>query len=99
MSSAEGSSGNGFLSCLEESKYLAIGCHGMLHRGPSAFAMILAFSGCSPAHSLEIVNHLWGLNGVKYEVRNAIAEAGYELGEIFGTEPLKFQKAFLPAAN
>ncbi|MEO5969156.1 MAG: hypothetical protein ABIQ95_04450 [Bdellovibrionia bacterium] len=90
---------NNFLSSLEKSKYLAIGCQGMHHRGPSAFAMILAFSGCTPTHSVEIVDRLWGLNGVKYEVRASIAEAGFDLGEIYGEERKKFQKLFSPAVN
>jgi hypothetical protein len=62
-------SGNTFLSSLEKSKYLALGCQGMHHRGPSAFAMILAFSGCTPTHSTEIVNSLWGLSGVNCRSR------------------------------
>ena len=69
-----------FLSCLEQHHYAALGCHGMLHRGPSVFAMLLSYSGCQPESSLRIVNELWGLNGVSYDTRLAIAKAGYELG-------------------
>jgi hypothetical protein len=69
-----------FLSCASEESYIALGCNEMMHRGPSVFGMLLAFSGCSPEHSLEITNQVWGLNGVKRKVRLAIIRKAYELG-------------------
>lgn len=66
--------------CAERYGYVAMGCDGQKHRGPTAFAMLLAFSGCSPEHSAEVANELWGLNGVPASVRLSVAEAGYELG-------------------
>jgi hypothetical protein len=69
-----------FLGCLTENKFLAVGCQGMAHRGPTVFGAVLALMGCSPQHSAEIVNFLWGLNGVAPEVRKAVLEAAYELG-------------------
>jgi hypothetical protein len=52
----------------------------MAHRGPTVFGMLLAYSGCSAEHSLEITNQIWGLNGVKRKVRLAIIRKAYELG-------------------
>ena len=83
MSSLEGvfsGENPSFLGCLTENKFLAVGCQGMAHRGPTVFGAVLAFMGCSPQHSAEIVNALWGLNGVAFEVRKAVLEAAYELG-------------------
>lgn len=82
-----------FLSCLENQRYLAMGCNGQMHRGPSVFGMLLAFSGCSSNNALTIVNKLWGKNGVKPEVRQAIIEAGYQLGNEDPEARLRMQKA------
>jgi hypothetical protein len=68
-----------FLSCAERYGYIALGCQGQKHRGPSAFAMLLAYSGCSPESSVAIANRIWGRNGVSDEVRLAIARKGKEL--------------------
>jgi hypothetical protein len=69
-----------FLSCMEDHKYLAMGCQNMKHRGPSVFAMFLAYTGCQPENALVIANYYWGLNGVAPEVRLEIAREGYRLG-------------------
>lgn len=82
-----------FLSCLENHKYLAMGCNGQMHRGPSVFGMLLSFSGCTSKNSLTIVNKLWGANGVKPEVRQAIIEEGYKLGNEDPEARLRMQKA------
>lgn len=81
-----------FLSCLEDHKYLAMGCNGQMHRGPTVFGMLLSFSGCSSKNSLTIVNKLWGKNGVKPEVRQAIIEEGYKLGNEDLEARLRMQK-------
>lgn len=82
-----------FISCLEQG-FLELGCNGQKHRGPSAFGMILAFSGCSPKNAQTIVDQLWGLNGVAYEVRQAIIQSGYELGNRYPEARLKIQNLF-----
>lgn len=64
--------------CVISNKYLALGCNGMKHRGPSVFGMFLAFSGCSTETSLYIVNELWGSNGVPDLNRSAVIELGHE---------------------
>jgi hypothetical protein len=69
-----------FLGCLQDQHYLAMGCNEMMHRGPTVFGMLLAFSGCTPEHSLEIVNQAWALNGVKRKVRLAVIRKAYALG-------------------
>lgn len=68
-----------FLSCAENHKFIAMGCNGMRHRGPSVFAMTLAFSGCKDAAMLA--NGIWGLNGVPENVRADITKIGYDLGQ------------------
>ncbi|MBC7753232.1 MAG: hypothetical protein H7Z71_03270 [Moraxellaceae bacterium] len=83
-----------FLSCLEKHKILVMGCNGQMHRGPTVFGMMLSYSGCSSKNSLAIVNHLWGKNGVKSEVRQAIIEEGYKLGNEDPQARLRMQKAF-----
>ncbi len=57
-----------------------MGCDEMKHRGPTAFAMFLSFEGCSPEHSVEIANRLWGENGVSAATRQTVARKGFELG-------------------
>jgi hypothetical protein len=88
-----------FVSCAENHGYIALGCHGMQHRGPSVFAMLLAFSGCSPTHSAEIANRLWGLNYlVTARTRLAIAEAGFQLGSEQRESREKLSRLFSEAA-
>lgn len=69
-----------FMSCAERHNFVSMGCHGMKHRGPSVFAMLLAFSGCTPEHATKIANNVWGNNFVFTSTRTAIARKGYELG-------------------
>ena len=73
--------GPSFLSCAENRHYLALGCNSMAHRGPTVFGMLLAFSGCTPEHSLEIVNHIWGQNGVSDETRLTLIQEGATHGK------------------
>lgn len=80
-----------FLSCVEQYGYLALGCDEMKHRGPTAFAMFLSFVGCSPEHSVEIVNRRWGENGVTPATRLAVARKGEELGRRDATVRVRFQ--------
>lgn len=70
-----------FMSCLTEHKYLAMGCDGQKHRGPSVFAMFLAYAGCSPKNATAIANQIWGTNGVEVATREAIAAKGKLLGD------------------
>lgn len=70
-----------FLACAEEQNYIALGCNNMMHRGPTVFGMLLAFSGCTPEHALEISDQTWGLNGVKRTVRLAVLKKAFELGQ------------------
>lgn len=67
-----------YVSCAVEHGYVAVGCNGQMHRGPSVFAMILAYGGCTPQHATEIVNALWGNNGIKTEMRIALATRASE---------------------
>ena len=66
--------------CLEEKGYLALGCNGQKHRGPTVFGMVLAALGCSPENAAEIVNRIWGLNGVPPAHRLAPIRKAYDLG-------------------
>ena len=71
---------DGLWQCLDEKGFLAVGCNGQKHRGPTAFGMILAALGCTPEHAAEIVNNLWGLNDVPVATRLAAIRRGYEIG-------------------
>ncbi|MEO5968666.1 MAG: hypothetical protein ABIQ95_01960 [Bdellovibrionia bacterium] len=84
-----------FISCASEQNYLALGCNEMMHRGPTVFGMILAFSGCSPSHSLEIVDQTWGLNHVKRKVRLAVIQKAYQLGQDRKDSRKRLSEAFL----
>ncbi|MES2963622.1 MAG: hypothetical protein V4760_07000 [Bdellovibrionota bacterium] len=81
-----------FMSCAERHGYVAMGCQGMKHRGPSVFAMFLSFSGCTPEHSTKIANKVWGNNFVLTKTRTAIARKGYELGNAKPAERARLQK-------
>ena len=85
---------NSFLNCASEQHYIALGCNGMRHRGPTAFGMLLAFSGCSPEHALEIANQVWGLNGVKRKVRLAVIQKAYDLGQSHSVSRKKLAQLF-----
>ena len=69
-----------FQSCIVQNHYLAIGCNGMMHRGPTVFGMLLAYSGCSAEHAENIVDAIWGLNGVDRAVRLSIISRAFDLG-------------------
>jgi len=84
-----------FISCAAEQHYLAIGCNEMMHRGPTVFGMILALSGCTPAHALEIADQIWGLNQVKRKVRLAVIQKAFELGQDRKESRKQLSKAFL----
>lgn len=63
-----------FASCAVNSGYLAMGCDGMKHRGPSVFAMFLAYAGCTADHAATIATNIWGNNGITTEMRKALAQ-------------------------
>jgi hypothetical protein len=71
---------DGLLECLADTGYVAVGCNGQLHRGPTVFGMVLAYAGCTPAHALEIVNRIWGANGIPPGTRREIFRASHTLG-------------------
>lgn len=66
--------------CLEQQGFIAVGCNGQLHRGPTVFGMVLAALGCSAENAAEIVNRIWGLNGVPPATRLAAIKQGAEAG-------------------
>lgn len=68
-----------FITCAAEEHYIAMGCNSQKHRGPSVFAMFLAYSGCTPEHSVQIANQLWGENGIPTENRLALARMASNL--------------------
>lgn len=72
---------NSFLECSERNKYLAFGCDGMEHRGPTAFAMLLSYVGCSPRNAVEIAVKYWGRNTITDEMRRAIATRAQEMSD------------------
>ncbi len=67
------------VNCASKYNYVAFGCNGQKHRGPSTFAMFLAVAGCDPANTAEIVKRIWGSNHVSSEHRTAISERGQSL--------------------
>lgn len=83
-----------FLSCAQNHKYIAMGCNGQKHRGPTVVGMLLAYSGCSPQNAATIVNTIWGLNGVKADVRLAIIAEGKKLGDADPEARVRMQQAF-----
>jgi hypothetical protein len=83
-----------FLSCAEQFGYLGLGCDGMMHRGPTLFAMLLSYAGCSPEHSTEIANRIWGENGVPSKTRIAAAKRAAELAEANPRESGRLRKLF-----
>jgi len=83
---------NNFISCAETDGYLAVGCNEQQHRGPSVFGMILAFSGCTPEHATAIANNIWGLNGIKQEVRLSIVKAAYDYGNANHNDQAKLEQ-------
>lgn len=83
-----------FLSCARDHKYIAMGCDGQKHRGPSVFGMMLAFSGCSPQNAAKIVNSIWGLNNVSEKTRLGIITEGKKLGDADPEARRQLQRAF-----
>jgi hypothetical protein len=69
-----------FLDCAKDHGFIALGCNSMKHRGPTVFAMLLAFSGCRAETATEIANHFWGLNGIEKDTRQSLAQAAYDYG-------------------
>lgn len=69
-----------FSSCAAEHGYIALGCDWMMHRGPTVFGMLLAFSGCSPENALQIANETWGMNDIPADTRLAFIRAAHEFG-------------------
>jgi hypothetical protein len=69
-----------FLSCALSHGYIAMGCDGMRHRGPSVFAMLLAYAGCSPEHAAQIATEIWGSNGIKLQMRTELARLAADIG-------------------
>jgi hypothetical protein len=67
-----------FETCIKEDHFLTLGCNEMKHRGPTAMGMILAFAGCSALEASNIVNGLWGLNGVDESIRLEVINQGVE---------------------
>lgn len=69
-----------FVSCAKDHGYIAMGCNGQKHRGPTAVAMLLAYAGCSPNNAVNIVNSIWGRNFVLFSTRWKLAKMAYEWG-------------------
>ena len=84
------SSGN-FESCVKENHFLALGCNEMKHRGPTAMGMVLTFAGCSAQEASNIVNTLWGLNGVAESVRLEVINQGVEYRQRYPQIAKQFQ--------
>ena len=80
------------LSCAEKYQYIAGGCNGQRHRGPSEFAWFLSVAGCNPRTATDIAFHKWHLNGVKDSTRLEIATRGYELGHKYPEYRRRFQE-------
>ncbi|MEI8345922.1 MAG: hypothetical protein WCG27_00535 [Pseudomonadota bacterium] len=68
-------------TCLSNSKYLALGCDGQRHRGPTVFAALLAYAGCEPASAVDIAVTLWGDNDVDRKLRELIAAQAKARGD------------------
>jgi hypothetical protein len=83
-----------FVDCAVDYGYLAMGCDGMKHRGPTLFAMMLAYSGCTPEHAAEVANRLWGNNGIKTEMRVALARRARALAEAHPDQAARLRAAF-----
>jgi hypothetical protein len=64
----------------EKYGYLAFGCDGNKHRGPSVFAMFLCLAGIEPKVATKAANEFLGSNFVMSWVRTRIARLGYEYG-------------------
>jgi hypothetical protein len=69
------------IACAEDAGYVALGCDGMRHRGPTVFAALLSFSGCPAEQTARTVNAIWGLNGVLAASRLAMIQDAYDQGQ------------------
>lgn len=85
---------NNFLKCATEHRYFAMGCQGMKHRGPTFFGMMLAYSGCSAKSANNMVNTVWGTNGIDPALREAIMQKAYEYGQAHPDQSGLLQKLF-----
>lgn len=72
--------GTNLVSCAKDHGYIAMGCNGQKHRGPTAVAMLLAYAGCSPNNAVNIVNSIWGRNFVLFSTRWKLAKMAYDWG-------------------
>jgi hypothetical protein len=98
MSKLSGEFGKNALSmvgCAQEHGYMAMGCDGMKHRGPTVFGMLLSYSGCSPQKAVIIANTLWGENTIKPEARIAAAQGAFELATQEPVQSATLQALFL----
>lgn len=64
----------------EKYGYLAFGCDGNKHRGPTVFAAFLCLAGASPKEATRMANEIFGSNFVLPFVRRRIAKLGWVLG-------------------
>ncbi len=86
----------GMAQCLREHHYVALGCNGMRHRGPTIFGMLLAFGGCSAKNANAIVNQVWGLNGVPFEARLKMIQRAEEMGNADPEAQRILQEVLIP---
>ena len=70
-----------FVSCAKDHGYIAMGCNGQKHRGPTAVAMLLAYAGCSANNAVNIVNSVWGKNFVLFSTRWKLAQMAHDWGK------------------
>jgi hypothetical protein len=68
-------------NCVKDDKFIAMGCQGQQHRGPTGWGMVLSYLGCSPENAERITRNLWGLNGVKAASRVAVNRGGKKIGD------------------
>ena len=80
LKSSFGSGPESFLYCAEKKHYIGIGCDQMHNRGPTTFAMLLAFAGCTPKHAWKITFDQWGAWSLFPFVRYQLIQKAYGLG-------------------
>lgn len=83
------------VNCATKYNYVAFGCNGQKHRGPSTIAMFLSVAGCSPENTAKIAKRIWGSNHVSSEHRTAISERGQQLALENPTIRRELQKVML----
>jgi hypothetical protein len=83
-----------FLKCARQG-FIALGCGGMVHRGPTVVGMLLAYSGCRPESALKATRAYWG-DDVNDETRLTLYKMAYdsstpaervEMQSLFGAAP------------